>query len=218
MKSIAVIDCSVKEQAFHCFNNIVDRFSLPFTFHAPALHHFETLNKIQSPAGYILFGSAANVQDNLPWIDELKKFLAIELNKNIPVFGLCFGHQLLAKMHGGTVDFINEKQSLTSGLREFAFKRDFHGYKKDSKYSLLVTHKQEVKTIGKDTIHLGYSPECQFEALAHKTLPWVSFQGHPEGSRHFIKRTIETKLSDEEISKGQRDGLKLIEIYINLLV
>tara|TARA_Y100001978_G_scaffold68176_1_gene61324 strand:- start:396 stop:1082 length:687 start_codon:yes stop_codon:yes gene_type:complete len=52
---------------------------------------------------WIITGSEHSVYDNLEWLNNLKYKLSEAINKGRPVLGVCFGHQLLADVIGGTV-------------------------------------------------------------------------------------------------------------------
>jgi GMP synthase (glutamine-hydrolysing) len=54
-------------------------------------------------AGLIVTGSSANVPTREPWILELERYLARAVAEGLPVFGICFGHQLLGQALGGLV-------------------------------------------------------------------------------------------------------------------
>ena len=54
-------------------------------------------------AGLIITGSAANVPTREAWIIELERYLARAVAAGVPVFGICFGHQLLGQALGGQV-------------------------------------------------------------------------------------------------------------------
>lgn len=54
-------------------------------------------------AGVILTGSNSMVTDYLPWSERLKPWLALAVKQELPVLGICYGHQLLAHSLGGTV-------------------------------------------------------------------------------------------------------------------
>ncbi|MHA1129014.1 MAG: type 1 glutamine amidotransferase, partial [Alphaproteobacteria bacterium] len=65
----------------------------------------------ESPAGadgWIITGSKHGVYDDLPWIAPLIKFLQDCISEQVPVAGICFGHQILAEAMGGKVEKSNK--------------------------------------------------------------------------------------------------------------
>lgn len=60
------------------------------------------------PSGYsgvIITGSGAMVTDRLAWSEWAADWLRQAVEIALPVFGVCYGHQLLADMLGGVVDY-----------------------------------------------------------------------------------------------------------------
>jgi GMP synthase (glutamine-hydrolysing) len=56
-------------------------------------------------AGVVITGSHAMVTDDLPWSVKLEEWIPSLLVARIPLFGICYGHQLLARAAGGQVGF-----------------------------------------------------------------------------------------------------------------
>lgn len=56
-----------------------------------------------SADGYIITGSPASVHDSLPWISKLEILIRTLNDQQIPLIGLCFGHQVIATALGGRV-------------------------------------------------------------------------------------------------------------------
>ncbi|WP_424942740.1 type 1 glutamine amidotransferase [Aliiroseovarius crassostreae] len=54
--------------------------------------------------GWIVTGSPASVHDGAKWIAKLEELLQRIASRRTPLFGACFGHQVIAKALGGTVD------------------------------------------------------------------------------------------------------------------
>ena len=51
----------------------------------------------------VISGSQSSVYDDRPWIAQTEKYVRRALAAQAPVLGVCWGHQLLAQMLGGTV-------------------------------------------------------------------------------------------------------------------
>lgn len=54
-------------------------------------------------AGIVITGSHAMVTDDLPWMQACAAWLRAAIDKQVPVLGICFGHQLLGHALGGEV-------------------------------------------------------------------------------------------------------------------
>ncbi|WP_253737755.1 type 1 glutamine amidotransferase [Halohasta salina] len=53
--------------------------------------------------GFVVTGSAASVYWDEPWIGDLKSWVGEAVRAGLPALGVCFGHQLLADVLGGSV-------------------------------------------------------------------------------------------------------------------
>jgi GMP synthase-like glutamine amidotransferase len=65
----------------------------------------EELPPVEEVPGLIIMGSAAGVyqRDKLGWMEREMTWVESALQQNIPVFGICFGCQMLAQLMGGKV-------------------------------------------------------------------------------------------------------------------
>jgi GMP synthase (glutamine-hydrolysing) len=54
-------------------------------------------------SGMLISGSASNVPDREAWVLEVERYLAEAVAAGLPIFGICFGHQLLGQALGGLV-------------------------------------------------------------------------------------------------------------------
>jgi GMP synthase (glutamine-hydrolysing) len=115
-----------------------------------------------------------------PYLDEIGNSAEIikEFYKEIPILGICLGHQLLAKIFGGEVR--------TAEIGEYADSEIFVDYEDDilrglgPSFRAWVSHKDEVSLLPKDFIKLAHSETCEIEAMAHRDLPLYGVQFHPE--------------------------------------
>jgi len=65
----------------------------------------ERLPTPDSVAGAVITGSAAMVPERLDWSERTAVWLRAAVGADLPVLGVCYGHQLLAHALGGRVDY-----------------------------------------------------------------------------------------------------------------
>ena len=130
--------------------------------------------------GWLITGSRHGAYEDLPFIAPLMEFLREVHAAEIPIVGICFGHQILARALGGTVEkfqggWVAGRQVYDWGGRAVAL----HAWHQDQ-----VTIPPE----GSETLASG--PNCAHAALLY---PGRAFtvQPHPEFERSFIEGLIE---------------------------
>jgi len=98
---------------------------------------------------------------------------------NVPILGICAGHQFMARFFGGEVK--------PSVVPEFG-KIDLMLLEKDDplfvgvpeKSVVWESHNDEVTVIPKDFAMLAESENCKVQAMRHKKKPFYGLQFHPE--------------------------------------
>ncbi len=201
MKSchIAIIDPSIKRPEIEGFNLLVGLSKIRLSYHLPAMFGFESLYSTEKNLkGIVVMGSFSSVNDRLKWQDELISFLFKKIKKKIPVFGICFGHQLLSFMFGGKIGLMDRSAIGFNNVEIFPNRL----LKKIKRGKLFASHSEEVKTCPKDMVVIGRREKVLYEALSHKFFPIWSVQSHPEVTPTFVKRRNIFKYSMTDFEFG----------------
>ena len=102
---LMIIDPAVVKPALESFNRIASIAPYPVTYHLPALYGTTSLRIYNNNVrGVIVMGSAASVNDNNKWQQDISDIMIDASSKGIPVLGLCYGHQLIGHIYGGKVE------------------------------------------------------------------------------------------------------------------
>lgn len=95
--------------------------------------------------GCIVTGSRASVYWDEPWIGDLKRWVGDAIETGIPFFGVCYGHQLLADVLGGSVADMGEYEI---GYRQIEHDGEsvlFEGI--DREFTAFTTHSDHVEQL-----------------------------------------------------------------------
>lgn len=133
---------------------------------------------------YMIPGCMYSAYDPLPWITHLQEWTREAVAQGIFLIGICFGHQVIARALGGTVEHysggwgtgIRESTVIDPSLLE-AFP--------DGKLHLLYNHHDQVVTLPNNAIPLATSEFCRYEALRYGQQVYT-FQGHPEYTHYYM--------------------------------
>ena len=184
MKHIAIIDPGTKFPELDCYNRISMNSSLKTTYHLPAQQGIDSLKRVEaSCVGAIILGSGASVHDEEPWQTELNGWLTKRLEQ-LPMLGLCYGHQLLAHLLGGKVDFLFDDQEKLRGIREVPL--ESHAMWGDARtVPMVISHREHVVQTPPGCMNLGHTEQVPVEAFAHRTHALFGVQAHPEATTAF---------------------------------
>jgi len=159
-------------------------------------------------AGVVITGSHAMVTDNLPWSVKLEKWIPTLLEARTPLFGVCYGHQLLARAAGGQIGFHPHGQEigtvavdLLSGSANDALFRSF-----PQSFRVHVTHSQTVLRLPPGATRLAANAYEPNHAFRLGDCAW-GVQFHPEYNADIMRAYIR-----EQADKLASAGLDVVEL------
>lgn len=153
--------------------------------------------------GYITTGSKYGVNDGLPWIDDLEKFVLKLYQDNKKLVGICFGHQIMAKALGGQVELSSKGWGVGVSFNEVTAKQSWMEPYKPG-LDLVVSHQDQVTSLPENAKVLAQSDFCPYYIVQYG-INFLSFQGHPEFSKLYSKELMNDRrgrIPDRRIREG----------------
>ena len=166
----------------------------------PSGMRLEILNAPREPslpapatlAGIVITGSHSMVSDAEPWSERLKPWLQQALSANVPILGVCYGHQLMASALGGLSDYHPDGRE--SGT--YAVQLTPEG-QADALFGQLpmrflahLTHAQSVLEKPEGATVLASNTHDTHQALRYGPRQW-SVQFHPEFTSAVMRAYLE---------------------------
>ncbi len=166
MSKILVINN--KGQYNHRIQRSLTYLDIPSELVDNSLSVEEILDK--DPCGLILGGgpSVEGAGNTVKYIEEV----------DVPILGICLGHQLLAKTYGGEVTSSDTESYAQVNINIIEEEGLFKGLMPNM--DVWSSHKDEVKTLPDEFKIIANSDLCDIEAIKHKDLDVYGIQFHPE--------------------------------------
>ena len=144
----------------------------------PREYSFGTrVNKPVKSDVVIITGSRRNVSMWESWMDEVAKLIR---ECEVPLYGICFGHQIICKTLGGEVERAAEGSHFIADVT----------YQNNLKTKQLFTHQDHVINSGEMEV-LGSAEHCKIAVCKHPTRPIRTVQFHPEAVQSLLEYSVE---------------------------
>ncbi len=134
----------------------------------------------------LITGSRRNVSNWEPWMDDVAQVIQ---TCQVPLYGICFGHQIICKVLGGRVVRAEEKTNCISQVF----------YADGQTVNQLFTHQDHVVDAGQMNV-IATANHCDVVACKHPTRPIVTVQYHPEA----VPDLLDYALACGDLTKEER--------------
>jgi GMP synthase (glutamine-hydrolysing) len=170
-----------------------------------ALHHLRVVNvaageALPSPqevSGALITGSAAMVTDRATWSERTAGWIRNAMDADLPLIGVCYGHQLMAHALGGRVDYLAGGREIGTVPIEL-----LQGAEQDAlttflpaKFRAHTTHEQSVLETPKGAKVLARSERDPHHLIRYGRNA-ISAQFHPEFNADVMRAYIRRKHHD----------------------
>jgi len=130
----------------------------------------------------LITGSPAGAYDALDWIAPLEDFVRAAHAQNIPMVGVCFGHQLIAQALGGTVRKSERGWGIGRHVYDIA---PGNGVIEGERIALACSHQDQVIEPPRGARAILFSDFTPHAGLLYANGATLSVQPHPEFSVDF---------------------------------
>ncbi|EQD57650.1 glutamine amidotransferase class-I [mine drainage metagenome] len=168
----------------------------------------ESLPAPETIAGAVITGSVAMVSERAEWSERTAAWLRTALHANLPLFGVCYGHQLLAHALDGRVDYHPQGREIGTQRIELLAQ--------DQALSVLAplpmhfaahtTHRQSVLEAPRGARVLARTAHDAHHILAYGARAFTT-QFHPEFSTAVMRALIMRRAADLRAEGYDLDAL-----------
>jgi len=190
------------------------------------------LPDLKEISGILITGSMTMVTDDHEWIKKTSVKLQDAIKRDIPVLGICFGHQLMAHALGGTVSYNpngREVGTVKIILDEKAENDELFKIFQGSKIIVQASHSQSAVKLPKEAEPLAFNSHEVHHAFKVKNKKAWGLQFHPELNAATIKLIIKFNqkqiknegLDPEKLSKGcieTQYGERLLKRFAQIIM
>ena len=155
------------------YSGLLDGHGL--TFRTWSVVDMDFPSSVDDADGWLITGSRHGAYEDLPFIAPLEDFIRDAYAREVPLVGICFGHQIIAQALGGKVE------KWQGGWRVGRTDYDFG----DTTLALNAWHQDQVVAPPPDAEVIASSDFCRYAGFRYPG-PAYSVQPHPEFDREAV--------------------------------
>jgi len=140
---------------------------------------------VEAADAWLLTGSRYGAYEKHDWIPPLESFIREIYAADVPMVGICFGHQIMAQALGGKVEKFSGGWSVgrvTYQLNDSP----------DGRASVMAFHQDQVVELPPEATVVGSTDFCRYAALVYGDKAF-SLQPHPEFDGEFIAGLVDVR-------------------------
>lgn len=149
----------------------------------------------------VVSGSEASVYWEDPWIDETREWLRGALDRGRPALGICWGHQLLADVLGGTVEPMGEYEL---GYRTVSHDGDDLFADVSKEFTVFISHSDVVTDLPAGAEQIAAN-EYGIHGFRHGNV--YGLQSHPEYDAETARTIVRKKDLPEDRIEAICEGI-----------
>lgn len=212
MLRLLVVDLLAEREAFgkkgveEIVRHFPDHEVLLWAPHTTNVRDYQFGKRIDEPQEcdvIVITGSRRNVSQWEPWMDEVSDLIR---TCSVPLYGICFGHQIICKALGGDVIRAENNSAFIAEVT----------YNDGTKAKQLFTHQDHVVNPGEMEV-IGSADHCEIAVCQHPTRPIKTVQYHPEAVQSVLEYSLECGDMTSLERNNFGDGIQDLDVTQSLL-
>ena len=212
MLRLLVVDLLAEREAFgkkgveEIVRHFPDHEVLLWAPHTTNVRDYQFGKRIDEPQEcdvIVITGSRRNVSQWEPWMDEVSDLIR---TCSVPLYGICFGHQIICKALGGDVIRAENNSAFIAEVT----------YNDGTKAKQLFTHQDHVVNPGEMEV-IGSAEHCEIAVCQHPTRPIKTVQYHPEAVQSVLEYSLECGDMTSLERNNFGDGIQDLDVTQSLL-
>ena len=160
--------------------------------------------------GYLITGSKFSAYEDIPWIHRLKSLIQEIQKADLPMIGVCFGHQVIAEALGGKVEKYDGGWGV--GIHQYKIDKPQPDILPDSQQNLSINafHQDQIRVLPDGAEAFASSEFCEYAGVVYGD-KILTVQAHPEFTIPFSDALISSDRADmvpTDTRKVALEGLK----------
>ncbi|ASQ46588.1 glutamine amidotransferase-related protein [Legionella clemsonensis] len=209
--NIGILLCDLVKEPFHethgqypqMIATLLHQIDSTLQFSIFDIRQGQLPDSIHTADAYLISGSRHCVHEDLPWIRKLEEFVLCLHQARKKIVGICFGHQLIAKLLGGTVVSAPKGWGIGVSTNKVIQRKSWMVPALDT-LNLIVSHQDQVIELPLEAEVLASSDFCPVYMMQINN-HLLTIQGHPEFTRAYSQALIEDRkalFGDELANQG----------------
>ncbi|KDE04816.1 hypothetical protein MVLG_04780 [Microbotryum lychnidis-dioicae p1A1 Lamole] len=202
---------------------------------------YPTEDRVKEANGVLITGSASSAYEPIDWITKLVAYTTSlpKINPQIRLIGICFGHQIIARAFGSTVE--RNSKGWEVGVRVMDLTECGSSIFGGERLAIHQMHRDHVPSLPSGFELLGSTPICSIHGMVKYSssappppsanlsdIEVLTLQGHPEFSPDIVLKVIQVRAErgvfDPEMAeksrahaRGSDEGVRIGEVVLRII-
>ncbi len=193
------------------FEMLLNRAGRALSYQSYSVIRGEMPGSVSDCDGWLITGSRHGVYENLSWMLDLQDFIRDIYQSQVPLVGICFGHQIIAQALGGEV--VKSDKGWGVGVHSYRVDRAQSWMREPpQQVRIYAFHQDQVVKLPAQASVYSSSEFCPYAGLTYGD-SIITMQAHPEFEEEYELALLELYGGDLISSADADAALEKMQIH-----